>query len=85
MREEIDAYVDRTFRQAVPKENVSQKSQASQCAFFLIPWKVIWFKNWKALKSIHSVEHFHVMLFGPDPAFVEEVTKGDKPLSHKVQ
>ncbi|TVY36076.1 N-acetylglucosamine-induced protein [Lachnellula occidentalis] len=24
---------------------------------------VIWFKNWKILKSIHAVEHFHVMLF----------------------
>ncbi|KAL8736341.1 MAG: hypothetical protein Q9181_002469 [Wetmoreana brouardii] len=46
---------------------------------------VIWFKNWKALKSIHAVEHFHVMLFDPDPAFVEEVTHGDLPLSRKLQ
>lgn len=46
--------------------------------------KVIWFKNWKALKSIHSVEHFHVMLFDPDPAFVEGVTHGDVPLSRKT-
>ncbi|KAL9601771.1 MAG: hypothetical protein Q9219_002261 [cf. Caloplaca sp. 3 TL-2023] len=67
MRQDIDAYVDRTFRRAVPEENV------------------IWFKNWKALKSIHSVEHFHVMLFDPDPAFVEEVTHGDIPLSRKIQ
>ncbi|KAL8719136.1 MAG: hypothetical protein Q9225_003825 [Loekoesia sp. 1 TL-2023] len=66
MRQEIDAYVDRTFRKAVPEENV------------------IWFKNWKALKSIHSVEHFHVMMFDPDPAFVEEVTHGDVPLSRKA-
>lgn len=40
--------------------------------------KVIWFKNWAALKSIHAVEHFHVMLYDPDEQFVKEVTKGDK-------
>ncbi|KAL8870097.1 MAG: hypothetical protein Q9174_003776 [Haloplaca sp. 1 TL-2023] len=66
MRQEIDDYVDRTFCQAVPKENV------------------IWFKNWKGLKSIHSVEHFHVMMFDPDPAFIEEVTKGDLPVSRQM-
>ncbi|CAO1605422.1 hypothetical protein XANCAGTX0491_008940 [Xanthoria calcicola] len=67
MRREIDEYVDKTFCQAVAKENV------------------IWFKNWKSLKSIHSVEHFHVMLFDPDPKFVEQVTHGDIPLSRSVQ
>ncbi|KAL8843815.1 MAG: hypothetical protein Q9176_001777 [Flavoplaca citrina] len=67
MRGEIDEYVDKTFCQAVPKENV------------------IWFKNWKALKSIHSVEHFHVMLFDPDPAFIEQATNGDIPLSRSLQ
>ncbi|KAI4205915.1 MAG: hypothetical protein LQ350_000100 [Teloschistes chrysophthalmus] len=66
MRAQIDDYVDKTFCQAVPKENV------------------IWFKNWKALKSIHSVEHFHVMLFDPDPNLIEEVTHGDIPLSRKM-
>jgi len=45
---------------------------------------VIWFKNWRTLKSIESVEHFHVMLFDPDPMFVEEITNGDVPLSKKV-
>jgi Protein of unknown function (DUF3605) len=35
---------------------------------------VIWFKNWKSLKSVHAVEHFHVMLYNPDPAFVDEIT-----------
>jgi len=45
---------------------------------------VIWFKNWRSLKSIHSVEHFHVMLFDPDPEFVREITGGDVPLSRKV-
>ncbi|TVY30408.1 N-acetylglucosamine-induced protein [Lachnellula hyalina] len=46
---------------------------------------VIWFKNWKTLKSVHAVEHFHVMLFDPDPEFVKEVTNGDVPLSQKVE
>ncbi|KAM0720246.1 hypothetical protein Q7P37_004382 [Cladosporium fusiforme] len=26
---------------------------------------VLWFRNWGALKSVHAVEHFHVMLFEP--------------------
>ncbi|KAL8835982.1 MAG: hypothetical protein Q9170_003105 [Blastenia crenularia] len=50
MRQDIDSYVDRTFRQVVPKENV------------------IWFKNWKSLKSIRALEHIHIMLFDPNPA-----------------
>ncbi|KAF2418681.1 hypothetical protein EJ08DRAFT_643002 [Tothia fuscella] len=37
---------------------------------------VIWFKNWKSLKSVHAVEHFHVMLYDPDMAFVAEITGG---------
>ncbi|RDL36885.1 Uncharacterized protein BP5553_06237 [Venustampulla echinocandica] len=45
---------------------------------------VIWFKNWGSLKSIRSVEHFHVMLFDPDPAFINEITNGDIALSRKV-
>ncbi|RYP49731.1 hypothetical protein DL768_004600 [Monosporascus sp. mg162] len=43
----------------------------------------IWFKNWKSLKSVKAVEHFHVMIFNPDPAFIEEITKGDIPLCEK--
>ena len=46
--------------------------------------QVIWFKNWRSLKSVHAVEHFHVMLFDPDPEFVREITNGDVPLSQKV-
>ncbi|KAI0136654.1 hypothetical protein BJ170DRAFT_589623 [Xylariales sp. AK1849] len=44
----------------------------------------IWFKNWRSLKSVHAVEHFHVMLFDPDEAFVDEITNGDIPLCRKV-
>ncbi|MCJ1434519.1 hypothetical protein MMC27_003888 [Xylographa pallens] len=45
---------------------------------------VIWFKNWRSLKSIHAMEHFHVMLYDPDPRFVGQITNGDIPLSAKV-
>jgi hypothetical protein len=45
---------------------------------------VIWFKNWSALKSIHAIEHFHVMLFGPGMDFVKSITKDDVPLADKV-
>ncbi|OJJ02427.1 hypothetical protein ASPVEDRAFT_672916 [Aspergillus versicolor CBS 583.65] len=45
------------------------------------PGQVVWFKNWRSLKSVHAVEHFHVMLHNPDPAFVEEITGADLPWS----
>ncbi|CAN8099246.1 unnamed protein product [Discula destructiva] len=42
---------------------------------------IIWFKNPPALKSVHAVEHIHVMLFDPDPEFIRALTNGDKPRS----
>ncbi|CAM1506917.1 Fc.00g065580.m01.CDS01 [Cosmosporella sp. VM-42] len=46
--------------------------------------RVIWFKNWPSLTSVHAVTHFHVMMFNPDPEFVCEVTNGDIPRSRMV-
>ncbi|ORY62162.1 uncharacterized protein BCR38DRAFT_233871 [Pseudomassariella vexata] len=46
--------------------------------------RYIWFKNWRSLKSVQAVEHFHVMLFDPDPNFIKEITNGDIPLCQKV-
>ncbi|MCJ1428020.1 hypothetical protein MMC29_005927 [Sticta canariensis] len=46
---------------------------------------VIWFKNWKSLKSVHGIEHFHVMLHDPDMGFVKEITNGDIPASQCTQ
>lgn len=44
-RREIEDFVTRTF-----------------CGEGGIPRdQVIWFKNWKSLKSVHALEHFHVM------------------------
>lgn len=45
---------------------------------------VMWFRNWAALKSIHAVEHFHVMMFDPDPDFIREITHGDVPQCDKA-
>ncbi|MCJ1281037.1 hypothetical protein MMC26_000355 [Xylographa opegraphella] len=45
---------------------------------------VIYFKNWSSLKSLHAIEHFHVMLYDPDPRFVQQITNGDIPLSAKA-
>jgi hypothetical protein len=45
--------------------------------------KLIWFKNPISLRSVRAVEHFHVMLYDPHPAFVEEITHGDVPMSQK--
>lgn len=42
--------------------------------------QVVWFHNWKNLKSVHAVEHFHVMLDNVDESFLREVTNGDRPL-----
>ncbi|KAJ5808158.1 hypothetical protein N7474_009427 [Penicillium riverlandense] len=49
------------------------------------PTQVVWFKNWRSLKSVHAVEHFHVMLYRPDMAFVEEITHGDVPLIARLR
>jgi hypothetical protein len=43
----------------------------------------VWFKNWKSLKSVHAVEHFHVMLYKPDREFLREITGGDVPMTDK--
>jgi hypothetical protein len=66
-RQQIDSYVDQTFRHHVG---------AGNC---------IWFKNWASLKSIHAVEHFHVMLFDTDAKFVQDVTDGDVALLDKIK
>lgn len=45
--------------------------------------EVVWFKNWKSLKSVHAVEHFHVMLYKPDGEFLRKITGGDVPMTEK--
>ena len=43
--------------------------------------QVIWFKNGQTLKSVHALEHFHVLLYQAPVEMVERITEGDKPLS----
>ncbi|KAL1890157.1 hypothetical protein Sste5346_008450 [Sporothrix stenoceras] len=45
---------------------------------------VIWFKNWRSLKSVLLVEHFHIMLFDPLEEFIAKITNGDVPLSKRL-
>lgn len=45
----------------------------------------VWFKNPPILKSVHSVEHIHVMLYDPDPDFIRRITDGDVPRSQLLK
>ncbi|TGJ85421.1 hypothetical protein E0Z10_g3357 [Xylaria hypoxylon] len=72
-------------------DDLTEKARAELDAFVLKTFgsrvpsdHCIWFKNWRSLKSVQAVEHFHVMLYDPDPAFIDEVTQGDVPLIRKV-
>ncbi len=76
-RAEIDAFVRRTFSK-VPPDHVGCGNSRGR-APDTDGLQVAWFKNWASLQSVRAVEHFHVMLFDPDPAFVSEVTNGDVP------
>jgi hypothetical protein len=46
---------------------------------------VAWFKNWRSLKSVHAVEHFHVMLFDPNMEFVKQITGGHVPMCEQLR
>jgi hypothetical protein len=98
-RREIEDFVDKTFSAHVGKENVSSPIMALPVCPGHVPaprltrkdyeditnkTQVAWFKNWRALKSVHAVEHFHVMLYNPDQKFLDELTGGDVPLSKKL-
>jgi hypothetical protein len=43
---------------------------------------VVWFKNWKSLKSVRAIEHFHVLLANAQPSFIDKVTGGDKMVEY---
>jgi Protein of unknown function (DUF3605) len=46
---------------------------------------LVWFKNWKSLKSVHALEHFHVMLYKPDEEFLRRITGGDMAMAVKLK
>ena len=46
---------------------------------------ILLIRNSIVLKSIHAVEHFHLMLLAPDLDFVRQITNHDLPLFRKIQ
>jgi len=46
--------------------------------------RVVWFRNWKSIKSVHAVEHFHIMLYQADLGFIDEITAGDRPFVETI-
>jgi len=68
-RAEIEEFVERTF-----------------CADGgLLKEQVIWFKNWRSLKSVHALEHFHVMLYNAPEELLDRITGGDRPMCEKLK
>lgn len=44
--------------------------------------KVLWFKNWVALQSVRTLEHFHVLVRDVDDDMLEKLT-GERPRREK--
>jgi hypothetical protein len=65
------------------KESQEEIEAYVQKTFALKVKELVWFKNWKSLKSVHAVEHFHVMLYKPDAEFLREITNGDVAMTEK--
>jgi hypothetical protein len=80
-REEIEDFVSRTL-----------------CGEDGVPRdQLIWFKNWRSLKSVHALgmlplragvsfetdflEHFHIMLYKTSEEFLDRITQRDRPMS----
>lgn len=83
----ISKFVRETFgvEMMKKKKKKSQKEKEGHRDGEAEEENVVWFLNWASLKSIHAVEHFHVLLFEPDEEFVERVTGGDVALRDKVK
>lgn len=47
--------------------------------------RVIWFKNWTSLKSVHALEHFHVMLYQAPADVLARITNNDRPMCDVVE
>jgi len=64
----IEEFITRTF--CVSDSNPKGKMNRDQ---------IVWFKNWRSLKSVHELEHFHIMLYKSPVGLLEAVTGGDRP------
>ncbi|KAL1972767.1 hypothetical protein VTN31DRAFT_7181 [Thermomyces dupontii] len=70
----IDDFVTRTFVQRLQSDSRFQGKSLED----LRRQNVLWFKNWTALQSVRSVEHFHVLLKDvPDDLIVEWTQEKD--------
>lgn len=63
-------------------ESFVQKNFCGECG--IARENVIWFQNWKSLKSVHALEHFHIMLYQAPQDFLKRITDDDKPMSEIV-
>lgn len=45
---------------------------------------VVWFWNCKGLKTVLAVEHFHVLVHNASRTFLDEITKGDVPVTERA-
>jgi hypothetical protein len=66
-------------------DDLTPKARAEIEAFVDRTFWVICFKNWRSLKSVHALEHFHVMLYQAETEFLEKITNGDRPMSEKLK
>ena len=62
-KELIESFVDRTFKQPLARGVTSTD-------------RVLWFKNWTALQSVRTLEHFHVMVRDADKSLLTLWTEG---------
>ena len=88
-RKQIDDYVTKTFKNGPDDPNVSNfrsslKPMAHQADRLDVLSQVVWFKNWSSLMSVHSVVHFHVMMYNPSSDFVSMITEDDEALSTRL-
>jgi len=54
-------------------EPEKQSTTADSSAEIIPAANLTWFKNWSAIKSIHALEHFHVMIYDADPEMIESL------------
>ncbi|PHH75265.1 hypothetical protein CDD80_2511 [Ophiocordyceps camponoti-rufipedis] len=77
----IDAFVTGTFCSRLPPDRVGSRPLSHLVAADTSREvaQIIWFKNWSSLRSVDQIQHFHVMMFDPDPEIIRHVTNGDIP------
>jgi hypothetical protein len=76
---QIELFVNRTFTE--PLKTIYEKDYSD---------RVLWFKNWSALQSVRSLEHFHCFVRGAGEQLLEEWTAREKVMkwawtSHGIQ